>query len=206
MRLHQLPLRTTGFFQATEGEFGILVIDNAHFIDAASWSIMSPVLRDVSLFVLMSLAPGYARTESVYQAAADNPTFWGFTRHHLDALTPSAVVQKVCQDLGVVSIPRDIVRSVGGRGALPEGLKPRRPREGTDAPWKRSTGPLEASLALASPGRGLLVTPRPGKRELRGGNSLTRGVGRCQPFAVAGGGREEESRAQAWLGCAKALA
>lgn len=188
LRLPQLPLRTKRlFFQAVEGGLGVLIIDNARFIDPASWSLLSPVRHDVSLFVLMSFAPGYARTASVCQTAVDNAASQEFAHHHLDALTPSAVAQKVCQDLGVVSIPRDLARSVGGRGALPEGLKPRRPREGTDAPRKGSTGPLEASLALASPGRGLLVTPRPGKRELRAGNSLTRGVGRCQPFAVAGG-------------------
>ncbi|KAM9593485.1 adenylate cyclase type 10-like [Morphnus guianensis] len=53
-------------------EFGIFVIDNAHFIDPASWSIMSPVLRNVSYFMVMSLAPGYARTEGFCKAAADN--------------------------------------------------------------------------------------------------------------------------------------
>ncbi|XP_050769781.1 adenylate cyclase type 10-like [Gymnogyps californianus] len=92
------------------GEFGIFVIDNAHFIDPASWSIMSPVLRNVSLFMVVSLAPGYARTESFCKAAADNTTSPKITYLHLDELKPSAVVQKVCQELGVVSIPRDLAR------------------------------------------------------------------------------------------------
>ncbi|KAM9264318.1 adenylate cyclase type 10-like [Morus bassanus] len=96
--------------KAIGGEFGIFVIDNAHFIDPASWSIMSPVLRNVSLFMVMSLAPGYARTESFCKAAADETMSHNITYLHLDKLKPSAVVQKVCQDLGVVSISRDLAR------------------------------------------------------------------------------------------------
>ena len=77
--------------------------------------------------------------------------------------------------------------------------------EGNQPPRKGSTGPREASLTLASTGRGLLVTPHPGRRELRVGNCLETERGKCPPFAVAQGRREEESRAQAWLGCEKAL-
>lgn len=47
--------------------------------------------------------------------------------------------------------------------------------------------------------------PGPGRCELRVGNSLDTERGRCQPFAVAQGGREEESRAQVWLEREKAL-
>ncbi|KAK4809435.1 hypothetical protein QYF61_009690 [Mycteria americana] len=92
------------------GEFGIFVIDNAHFIDSASWSIMSPVLRNVSLFMVVSLAPGYARTESFWKAAAGSTRSQKITCLHLDKLKPSAVVQKACQDLGVDTISRDLAR------------------------------------------------------------------------------------------------
>ncbi|XP_052635703.1 adenylate cyclase type 10-like [Harpia harpyja] len=85
------------------GEFGIFVIDNAHFIDPASWSIMSPLLRNVSYFMVMSLAPGYARTEGFCKAAADNTTSQKITYLRLDELKPSAVVQTVCQNLRVDS-------------------------------------------------------------------------------------------------------
>ncbi|XP_054667428.1 adenylate cyclase type 10-like [Grus americana] len=91
-------------------DFGIFVIDNAQFIDPASWSIMSPVLQNVSFFMVTSLAPGYARTESFCKAAAASRTSQKIIYLHLDELKPSAVVQKVCQDLGVVSIPRDLAR------------------------------------------------------------------------------------------------
>ncbi|XP_074936367.1 adenylate cyclase type 10-like [Phalacrocorax aristotelis] len=92
------------------GEFGIFVIDNAHFIDPASWSIMSPVLQNVSSFMVMSLAPGYVRTEAFCKAAGDSAMSQNITYCHLDKLKSSAVVQKVCQDLGVVSISRDLAR------------------------------------------------------------------------------------------------
>lgn len=77
--------------------------------------------------------------------------------------------------------------------------------EGNQPPRKGSAGRLEASLTPVITGRGLLVTPCPGRCELRAGNSLDTERGRCQPFAVAQGGREEESPAQAWLGCETAL-
>ena len=92
------------------GEFGIFVIDNAHFIDPASWSIMSPVLQNISSFMVVSLAPGYVRTEAFCKAAGDSPMSQNITYCHLDKLKSSAVVQKVCQDLGVVSISRDLAR------------------------------------------------------------------------------------------------
>ncbi|KAM6032727.1 adenylate cyclase type 10-like isoform 1-T1 [Theristicus caerulescens] len=98
------------FEKVIGGEFGIFIINNAHFIDPASWRIMSPVLRNVSHFTVVSLAPGYTRTESFCKAAADSATSQEITYLHLDELKPSAVVQKVCQDLGVVSIPRDLAR------------------------------------------------------------------------------------------------
>ncbi|XP_049653417.1 adenylate cyclase type 10-like [Accipiter gentilis] len=92
------------------GEFGIFVIDNAHFIDPASWSIMSPVLRNVSYFMVMSLAPGYPRREGFCKAAADSTMSQKITYLHLDELKPSAVVQEVCQNLRVDSISRDLAR------------------------------------------------------------------------------------------------
>ncbi|KAF1572969.1 UNVERIFIED_CONTAM: Adenylate cyclase type 10, partial [Eudyptes pachyrhynchus] len=99
------------------GEIVIFVIDNAHFIDPASWSIMAPMLRNVSLFMVVSLAPGYMRTESFCKAAAGNTTSQKITYLHVDELKPSAVVQKVCQDLGVVSISRDLARFLIARSS-----------------------------------------------------------------------------------------
>ncbi|KAM6292692.1 LOW QUALITY PROTEIN: adenylate cyclase type 10-like [Porphyrio hochstetteri] len=127
-----IPLSITCFFLAL-GEFGIFVIDNARFIDPASWSIISTVLKKVSVFMVVSLAQGYARTETFHKdAEAAKTTSQIITYLHLDKLKPSAVV-KACQDLSVVSIPRDLARQVRGRGALlreggpPEAQANRRP-------------------------------------------------------------------------------
>ncbi|XP_040511835.2 adenylate cyclase type 10-like [Gallus gallus] len=40
------------------GEFGIFFVDNAHFVDSESWSIMWPLLQSVTVLMVMSLAPG----------------------------------------------------------------------------------------------------------------------------------------------------
>ncbi|XP_063178079.1 adenylate cyclase type 10-like [Chroicocephalus ridibundus] len=108
LELHSTRLKVLE--KTLTGDFGIFVIDNAHFIDPDSWFIMSPVLQNVSLFMVMSLAPGYEITESFRKAAADNATSQKITYLHLDKLKASVVMQKVCNDLGVVSIPRDLVR------------------------------------------------------------------------------------------------
>lgn len=109
-RIHWIPLRTTCFFQVLGGEFGIFLIDNAHFLDPESWAIVWPLLQSVTVFVVLSLASGHDRTEGIFEAAADNATSQKITCRHLEGLKASAVVQKACRDLGVRSIPRDLAR------------------------------------------------------------------------------------------------
>ncbi|XP_033928991.1 adenylate cyclase type 10-like [Melopsittacus undulatus] len=88
----------------------IFVIDNAHFIDPASWSIMAPLLWNTSVFMVVSLCPGFARTESFHKATANNLMSHKIIYFHLEKLKPSAMVQKLCQELGVVSVPRSLAR------------------------------------------------------------------------------------------------
>uniref|UniRef100_A0A672TKS7 Guanylate cyclase domain-containing protein n=1 Tax=Strigops habroptila TaxID=2489341 RepID=A0A672TKS7_STRHB len=109
LRIHWIHLRTTCFSQTIDRN-AIFIIDNAHFIDPASWSIMGPLLWNISFFMVMSLCPGFARTDSFHKTTADNLMSHKITYFHLEKLKPSAVVQKLCQDLGVVSIPRALVR------------------------------------------------------------------------------------------------
>ena len=107
---------STGFhseppvFQVLGGKFGIFFIDNAHFVDPLSWSIMWPMLQSAVVFMAMSLAPVKDRTEIIFQAAADATTSERITCVRLEGLKASAVVQKACQDLGVSSIPRELAR------------------------------------------------------------------------------------------------
>lgn len=71
---------------------------------------MAPLLWNISVFMVMSLCPGFARTESFHKATAKDLVSRKIIYSHLEKLKPSTVVQKLCQDLGVISIPRALVR------------------------------------------------------------------------------------------------
>ncbi|XP_067156740.1 adenylate cyclase type 10-like [Apteryx mantelli] len=86
----------------------LFVIDNAHYIDSTSWAVMLHVLRDVPIFLVMGFAPGHCRRQRLCKAAADITKLQQVTYVPLEELKPSAVVQKACQDLGVVSVARDL--------------------------------------------------------------------------------------------------
>ena len=92
------------------GEFGIFFIDNAHFLNSESWSIMWPLLQSVTVLMVMSLAPGRDRAEDIFKAATDSTTSERITCLRLEGLKASDVVRKACQELGVRSIPRELAR------------------------------------------------------------------------------------------------
>ncbi|XP_040511840.1 adenylate cyclase type 10-like [Gallus gallus] len=92
------------------GEFGIFFVDNAHFVDSESWSIMWPLLQSVTVLMVMSLAPGRDRAEDIFKAATDSTTSERITCLRLEGLKASDVVRKACQELGVRSIPRELAR------------------------------------------------------------------------------------------------
>ncbi|POI26237.1 hypothetical protein CIB84_010013, partial [Bambusicola thoracicus] len=98
------------FFQVLGGAFGIFFVDNAHFLDSASWSIMWPLLQSVTVLMVMSLAPGHNRAEDIFKAATDSTTSKRITCLRLEGLKASDVVRKACQELGVRSIPRELAR------------------------------------------------------------------------------------------------
>lgn len=98
------------FFQVLGGEFGIFFVDNAHFVDSESWSIMWPLLQSITVLMVMSLAPGHARAEDIFKAATDSTTSERITCLRLEGLKASDVVRKACQELGVRSIPRELAR------------------------------------------------------------------------------------------------
>ncbi|XP_068808599.1 adenylate cyclase type 10-like, partial [Struthio camelus] len=91
-----------------EDELVLFVIDNAHYIDSASWAVMSHVLRDVPLFVVLGFAPARYGRQRLCEAAADIMKLQQTTHVHLGELKASAVVQKACWELGVVSVPREL--------------------------------------------------------------------------------------------------
>ncbi|XP_062457208.1 adenylate cyclase type 10-like [Rhea pennata] len=108
-RQMELELVLKKVLQKTVEEDGVVfVIDNAHCIDSPSWSLMWSVLRDVSIFMVMSFTASHCRRQRLCQAAVDILKLPKTSCVHLGELKPSAVVQKACQALGVVSLPQDL--------------------------------------------------------------------------------------------------
>ncbi|XP_044295320.1 adenylate cyclase type 10 [Varanus komodoensis] len=93
---------------AMEKEALIFVIDEAQFIDSASWDFLGNLLEKVAIFMVMSLSPGNHKGRRPCATAARIMSSPNTTYIQLRALTPSVIVQKACQDLGVVSIAREL--------------------------------------------------------------------------------------------------
>lgn len=172
-RIHQIPLRTTCFFfffQVLGGEFGIFFVDNAHFVDSESWSIMWPLLQSVTVLMVMSLAPGRDRAEDIFKAATDSTTSERITCLRLEGLKASDMVRKACQELGVRSIPRELARFLIQRSSgipyyceeLLRSLRCNnmlllhtgRPKEGEDSWQSLMAKASPAVTAASSPGTG----------------------------------------------------
>ncbi|XP_062457255.1 adenylate cyclase type 10-like [Rhea pennata] len=108
-RQMELELVLKKVLQKTVEEDGVVfVIDNAHCIDSPSWSLMWSVLRDVSILMVMSFTASHCRRQRLCQAAVDILKLPKTSCVRLGELKPSAVVQKACQALGVVSLPQDL--------------------------------------------------------------------------------------------------
>ncbi|CAI5776518.1 adenylate cyclase type 10 [Podarcis lilfordi] len=86
----------------------IFVIDEAQFMDPASWDFLENLLSDIGIFVVMSLSPSPRKGRLPCAAAARLMSSEDTTYVQLRELTPSVIVQKACQDLGVVSIAREL--------------------------------------------------------------------------------------------------
>eukprot|EP00076_Gallus_gallus_P035383 XP_025000921.1 adenylate cyclase type 10-like [Gallus gallus] len=152
------------------GEFGIFFVDNAHFVDSESWSIMWPLLQSITVLMVMSLAPGHARAEDIFKAATDSTTSERITCLRLEGLKASDVVRKACQELGVRSIPRELARFLIQRSSgipyyceeLLRSLRCNnmlllhtgRPKEGEDSWQSLIAKASPAVTAASSPGTG----------------------------------------------------
>ncbi|XP_048338489.1 adenylate cyclase type 10 [Sphaerodactylus townsendi] len=94
--------------KASEKEIIIFVIDDAHFIDSTSWDFLHMLLDCVPIFLVISLSPFEQRRQLLCSTAAQLLANTTNTYCRLKELTPAVVVQKACQDLGVVSIAREL--------------------------------------------------------------------------------------------------
>ncbi|KAM9129108.1 adenylate cyclase type 10 [Pangshura tecta] len=94
--------------KAVEKDILIFVIDEAHFIDLASWKFLDNLLSRIPVFMVMSLSPPSRQARLPCVSAANIINSAKTTYVQLRELKPSVILQKACQDLGVVSIPREL--------------------------------------------------------------------------------------------------
>uniref|UniRef100_A0ABM5GDD3 Adenylate cyclase type 10 n=1 Tax=Pogona vitticeps TaxID=103695 RepID=A0ABM5GDD3_9SAUR len=93
---------------AAKKEILIFVIDEAQFIDSASWDFLDNIMKKIAIFVVMSLSPINHKERLPCATAVRILNSPDTTFIQLRELTPSVIIQKACQDLGVVSIAREL--------------------------------------------------------------------------------------------------
>ncbi|KAG8132966.1 hypothetical protein E2320_010792, partial [Naja naja] len=94
--------------KAAEKEVLIFAVDEAQFIDKASWDFLDNLLKNVSIFVVMALSPINHKGRILCSSATQILNSPSTTFIKLRELSPSIIIQKACQDLGVVSITREL--------------------------------------------------------------------------------------------------
>ncbi|XP_032173937.1 adenylate cyclase type 10 isoform X4 [Mustela erminea] len=91
--------------QTVKEERIIFIIDEGQFIDSASWAFMEKLIRTVPIFIIMSLSP-FADTPCA--AARTIMKNRNATYVTLGALQPKDIRNKVCLDLNVRCIPKEL--------------------------------------------------------------------------------------------------
>ncbi|XP_065450147.1 adenylate cyclase type 10-like [Chrysemys picta bellii] len=86
----------------------IFVIDEAHFIDPASWEFLDDLLSSIPVFMVMSLSPPGRQARPPCVSAANIINSTKTTYVQLRELKPSVILQKACEDLRVVSVSREL--------------------------------------------------------------------------------------------------
>ncbi|XP_054836317.1 adenylate cyclase type 10-like [Eublepharis macularius] len=93
---------------AAEKETTIFVIDGAQFIDSTSWEYLEKLLRSLPIFIVLSFSPFEHKRHLLCSAPGRILASTANTYIRLKELCPTVIVQKACQDLGVVSIAREL--------------------------------------------------------------------------------------------------
>jgi class 3 adenylate cyclase len=83
-----------------------IIIEDAHWLDSASWALAQAVIRQVKpiLFTLVT-RPLAGNIPAEYQSLLEQPATF---RLHLDSLQPGDTIQLVCQRLGVDVLPEQV--------------------------------------------------------------------------------------------------
>lgn len=83
----------------------IFIIDEGQFIDSASWTFMEKLIRSVPIFIIMSLSPFIDIPCAAARAIMKNRNT---TYVILGAVQPKDILNKVCLDLNVRGIPKEL--------------------------------------------------------------------------------------------------
>lgn len=93
------------FVQTVKEERIIFIIDEGQFIDSASWAFMEKLIRTVPIFIIMSLSPFIDLPCAAASAIMKNRNTTYVT---LGAVQPKDIRNKVCLDLNVRGIPKEL--------------------------------------------------------------------------------------------------
>nr|XP_005319900.1 adenylate cyclase type 10 isoform X2 [Ictidomys tridecemlineatus] len=91
--------------QTVKEERIIFIIDEAQFVDVASWTFMEKLIRTVPIFIIMSLSPFVGLPCAAASAIMKNRNTTYIT---LGPMQPIDIRNKVCLDLNVRSIPKEL--------------------------------------------------------------------------------------------------
>ncbi|KAI4579396.1 hypothetical protein MJT46_000764 [Ovis ammon polii x Ovis aries] len=83
----------------------IFIIDEGQFIDSASWTFMEKLIRSVPIFIIMSLSPFVNTPCAAASAIMKNRNTTYVT---LGPVQPKDILNKVCLDLSVRGIPKEL--------------------------------------------------------------------------------------------------
>ena len=81
----------------------MFVIDQAHFVDEASWSFLLEVCQQASLLIFMALQPQANLSGHVPIIRLPHAIYF-----KLPVLDPSVIIQLACQALNVVHITNEL--------------------------------------------------------------------------------------------------
>ncbi|XP_012383078.2 adenylate cyclase type 10 [Dasypus novemcinctus] len=103
--------------QTVKEERIIFIIDEAQFVDSASWAFMEKLIRNVPIFIIMSLSPFFDIPCAAAHAILKNRNTTYVT---LGAVQPRDIRNKICLDLNVSSITKELdLYLVEGSGGIP---------------------------------------------------------------------------------------
>ncbi|XP_021006174.1 adenylate cyclase type 10 isoform X1 [Mus caroli] len=91
--------------QTVREERIIFIIDEAQFVDGTSWAFIEKLIRSMPIFIVMSLAPFSEVPCAAANAIMKNRNTTYIT---LGTMQPQEIRDKVCVDLSVSSIPREL--------------------------------------------------------------------------------------------------